>query len=130
VAEVSAAAWIQSLTWEFPNTECGQKKKKIPSRKYLNDTPQNRRKYLQIISLIRDLYSEYMKNTCKSIIKRGDPIVAEWVNDQAPPCDVAVQSPAQHSGLRIRHCRGCGIGHRNSSDLLSGPETSTCCGCS
>ena len=35
-----------------------------------------------------------------------------------------VWSPAQHSGLRIRCCHSCGMGHSYSSDSLPGPETS------
>ena len=33
-----------------------------------------------------------------------------------------VQSLAPHSGLRIRHCRNCGLVHNCSSDLIPGPE--------
>ena len=34
-----------------------------------------------------------------------------------------VRSLAQYSGLRIRHCRSCGVGRDGSSDLISGLET-------
>ena len=34
-----------------------------------------------------------------------------------------VQSPARHSGLRIRHCSSCGVGHNCGSDPIPGLET-------
>lgn len=34
------------------------------------ENPQNKRKYLQIICLIRDIYPEYIKNTYNSTIKK------------------------------------------------------------
>ena len=34
-----------------------------------------------------------------------------------------VQSPAQHSGLRIRRCRSCSLGLDCSLDLIPGPGT-------
>ena len=34
-----------------------------------------------------------------------------------------VQSSAQHSELRIWHCRSCGLGHKYSSDLILGLGT-------
>ena len=34
-----------------------------------------------------------------------------------------VQSPAWHSGLRIQHCRSCGLGHDCSLDLIPGLGT-------
>lgn len=38
-------------------------------KKTLKDNPQNRRKYLKIVYLIRELYLEYMKDSHNSIIK-------------------------------------------------------------
>ena len=43
---------------------------------------------------------------------------------------VPVQSPAWHSGLRIRCCCSCGIGCKCGSDSVPGPGISICCGCS
>ena len=40
-----------------------------------------------------------------------------------------VQSPAWSSGLRIRHCCSCGVGHSNGLDSAHGLRTSRC-GCS
>ena len=37
-----------------------------------------------------------------------------------------VQSPAQHRGLRIRHCCSCGCGHNGGPDLIPGPGNSIC----
>ena len=38
------------------------------------------------------------------------------------------QSSAWHSGLRIRHCHSCGIGHNCGSDSIPSPGTSICHG--
>ena len=39
-----------------------------------------------------------------------------------------VQSPAQHSGLRIQHCCSCGISHSSGLDSIPGLGTSICQG--
>lgn len=41
---------------------------KIPLRR-LKDKPQTKRKYLQIIYLLKDWYTEYTKNSCNWIIR-------------------------------------------------------------
>ena len=64
------------------------------------------------------------------IIKRrhqgGVPAVAQWVNDPACPLEAEVQSPAQHSVLRVQHCCSCGIGQSSRLDSIPGLGTSTC----
>ena len=42
--------------------------------------------------------------------------------------EALVQSPAQHSVLRIWHCRNCGIGCSSSLDSIPGPGTPICWG--
>ena len=49
----------------------------------------------------------------------GVPAVAHWVKDPS------LDSPAWHSGFRIRHCCGsCSVGHNCGSDSIPGPGNS------
>ena len=54
----------------------------------------------------------------------GVPTVVQGDRQRLWCAGPQVQSLAQPSGLRIRCCRGCGIGCNYSSDLIPGPETS------
>jgi len=47
----------------------------------------------------------------------GVPVVARLVTNPTSTHEVAGSSLASFSGLRIRHCHGCGVGHRDGSDL-------------
>ena len=51
---------------------------------------------------------------------RGIPAVAQWNWWHFWSARTRVQSPAQHSGLKIRCCRSCGSGRHCSSDLIPG----------
>ena len=66
--------------------------------------------------------------TSEEFVFHRVPAVVQWVKNPSAAAPVTaeawVQSPAQHSGLRIRHCLTCG--HSCGSDSIPGPGTSTC----
>jgi len=55
----------------------------------------------------------------------GVPSVAQWDQWRLGSTGTWVQSPPWHRGLRIQHCRNCGLSHNNSSDLIPDPGTSS-----
>ena len=52
----------------------------------------------------------------------GAPNVAQQEQWCLGRAGTQVQSPAQHSGLRIWYCRSCGFGHDCGLDLIPGPR--------
>ena len=53
----------------------------------------------------------------------GVPAVTQWDQWHSGSAGLQVGSPAQHSGLRIRHCHSCGLSLDCSSDLIPGQGT-------
>ena len=64
----------------------------------------------------------------------GVPAVAQWVKNPTAVAwviaELRILSPAQCSGLSIRHCYSYGIVHHCGSDSVPGPGTSICHRCS
>ena len=65
-----AVALIGSLAWEPPYAAGVALKSKTKTKNNVNDKHRMERKHLQVIYLIRDLYSVHIKNSYNSIIKR------------------------------------------------------------
>ena len=57
----------------------------------------------------------------------GVPTVAQQDRQCLGSTGMQVQSPAQHSGLRIQHCRSCGLGLRPWLGSDPWPKNSICC---
>ena len=55
--------------------------------------------------------------------KQGVPAVAQWDLWRLWSAGMQVRSRAQHSGLRVRCCHSCSVGHNCSPDLIPGLET-------
>ena len=64
----------------------------------------------------------YVRMLCK-YWTLGVPAVAQWDRWHLCSARTQVQSPAQHSSLRILHCHSCGVGCRCSWDLICGLGT-------
>ena len=52
----------------------------------------------------------------------GVPALAQW-DWHLCSTGTQVRSQAQHTGLRIHHCRSCGVGCNCGLDLISGQAT-------
>ena len=67
----------------------------------------------------RSLTQLHHKGTVQRVLA-----VVQWVNDLAWLCGCAGFDPQpQKSGLKIWHCRSCGVGQSYSSDWIPGPGT-------
>ena len=62
-----------------------------------------------------DFYLKYLQESV--------PALVQWDRQCLGSAETQVWSPAQHSGLRIRHCRSCGLVYNYGLDLI--PELGT-----
>ena len=83
--------------------------------------PPTRRKYLQIMYLIRDLCPEYRKNSYNSLNKRTNYPIIRWSEDRNRPCseeDTQVASSMWKDGNIISHCKSKSQGDIPSYSLV------------